>query len=546
MGGSRSVATKVAGAAGFMMAAILLSRLLGLLREMVIAHLFGMNEWTDCYIAAFTLPDLLYFLMAGGALSTAFVPVFSEYLAKGEREEAERLFRALGTGLAILAFFVVALGEALAPLIVPFIAPGFKPWQKGYTVHLTRIMLPAQFFFALGGLLSGALYALKHFIAPGLASSVYNLFIILGGLTLGHALGVEGLSWGVVAGALVGNFVMQIPPLQRRRMTLRPTLRLSHPGIWRVVRLMLPVIIGLAVAYLAVIINRIFASYLFEGAITSLNYAFRLMMMPVGIFAMGTGIAVFPFLSEEAARGDLPGFRGLVSLGLRLALFTSIPSATALILFRTPIIRLLFQHGKFGPEDTAATSHALLFYSLGILALSGQQILNRAFYARQNPHVPVAVGISTLALCALFNALFVKPLGHGGLALGNSLAYTLGVLTLALILRAQTGGIGGREVCLTVARTVLGTAVGAALGTAFWSVARAALGGGDLPSVARALLTGEQGKNPGLAEDLLSLLAGLFGFGAGFFFSAWALRMEELRLAIETVASRAERRGEER
>lgn len=540
----RSVEEEVASAAGFMMAAILLSRLLGLAREMVIAYLFGMNKVTDCYIAAFTLPDLLYFLMAGGALSTAFIPVFTEYLAKGRREEAERLFRALGTGLALLASLVVLLGEILAPLIVPLIAPGFKPWQKGYTIHLTRIMLPAQFFFALGGLFSGTLYSLKHFIAPGLASSVYNLFIILGGVLLGHALGVEGLSWGVVTGAFVSNFLMQLLPLKRRGMPLRPASAPRHPGIWPVVRLMLPVMIGLAIAYMAVIVNRIFASYLFEGAITSLNYAFRLMMLPVGIFAMGTGIAILPFLSEEAAKEDLSGFRRLVSLGLRLALFTAIPSAAALILFRVPIIRVLFEHGRFGPEDTITTSFASLFYAPGILALSGQQILHRAFYARQNPYVPVAVGVSTLSLCALFNALLVKPLGHGGLALGNSLAHNLGVVILVLVLRAQIGGIEGREVGLSVAKTTLGTAIGAVFGAVACCAVFSLLQGGRrfIEALRVLAFSGWPTGNSAVMVDILSVLAGLLAFGVSFLAMAAALRMEELKVALD-VAKRRLRGG---
>jgi putative peptidoglycan lipid II flippase len=347
---------RVAGAAGIMMAAILASRLLGLVRDMVISYYFGASWITDAYKAAFRLPDFLYYLIAGGALSSAFIPVFTEYLtrrqecdergdAAGARaceDEAWRVFSIFGTLIFCGLTVVVILGELVTvQLLQWFVVPGWQGSPLQLTANLTRIIFPAQLCFFLGGLMMATLYARKHFLMPALGPVVYNVAIIVGGVIggafFGPYRGIYGLAIGVVVGAIAGNIVMQLWAMRRFGVHYRPSFDYRHPGVVKIAKLMLPVLLGLSLPQLHLIIANWFASFLtVKGTITWLDNANKLMQMPLGIFGQALSVALLPTLSSLAAERDFPNLRKQFNLGLRAILFLTIPSS---VLIRPPRTR---------------------------------------------------------------------------------------------------------------------------------------------------------------------------------------------------------------
>ncbi len=459
-----SNATKtVTKAAGIMMAAILVSRLLGLVREMVIASKFGVGSEVDAYGVAFQLPDLLYFLLSSGALSAAFIPVFTEYLTKGEEKEAWKVFSIVGTFIFLVLTFFIVVCEVLAPVLVPLFAPGEFIAEHGdalgLAVRLTRIVLPAQLFFLVGGLVMATLYSRKHFLTPAMGPIIYNTGIICGGLFLADRLGIEGLTWGVLAGAFIGNFVLQIIVARRFGAVYTPSLNLRHPGVVKVGKLALPVMLGLSLPYVDVIVNRAFASMISEGAIAALNYANRLMQMPLGVFAQASAVALFPTLAAHAAQKQMAELRDGVNLGLRGVLFLTIPSSVLMMVLATPMVRMLFQHGEFVPADAPYVGYALIFYSVGLAGWAGQLVVSRGFYALQESITPVISGTIVTAIFIPLNWLLIKPLGHGGPPMATSIAVILHLLIMLAILRKRLNGLNGGLIMNSLSKVTLASVV---------------------------------------------------------------------------------------
>jgi len=445
----------VARAAGTTLAAILLSRVLGLVRDMVISHMFGQNRQTDIYVAAFKLPDLLFFLIAGGALSSSFIPVFTSYLTGGKEKDAWKVYSVVATIMTVVVGGFVVFGEVFARQIVPVaVAPGFSPQELDSVAHLTRIILPSQLFFFLGGLMMGTLYARQRFLVPGLSGSLYNLGIICGGLLLGHALGIEGLAWGALTGAFVGNFLMQLLAVRNAGVTFKPSFDHRHPGVRKVWKLMLPVLFGLSLPQVDVLINAWFASFLFAGAVSALDRANRMMQIPLGVFAQSMAIAFFPTLSAQAARGAIAEFRQTVSLGIRSILFLTIPCSALLMALALPVFQLLLQSGEFTGKNSHEAAGALVYYALGIFAWSGQAIIARGFYARHDTLTVVVSGTIMTLLFIPLNYVLMKLMGYRGLALATTIAAALHMLVLAALLRKQLGGIHGRLILSSVTKVV--------------------------------------------------------------------------------------------
>jgi len=441
-----STTKTVTKAAGIMMAAIFVSRLLGLVREMVIANQFGAGGEVSAYVVAFNLPDVLYFLLSSGALSSAFIPVFTEYWAKGEEEEAWKVFSVIATFLFLVLVGVILICEIFAPPIVRLVALGFArehPHLLPLTTVLTRILLPSQLFFFMGGLIMATLYARQHFLSPAAGPIIYNIFIISGGIFLAATLGVAGLTWGALTGAFVGNFLLQVFVVRKLGIRFKPSLNLKHPGVVKVAKLALPVMLGLSLPYVDVIVNRWFGTFLQEGAVAALGYANRLMQMPLGVFAQASAVAIFPTLAAHAARKEKGELRAKVSFGLRGILFLTVPSSVLMIVLATPIVRAVFQRGEFKPEDAPYVAYALVFYAIGIAAWGGQAIITRGFYALQDTVVPVVTGTVVTFIFIPLNWLLMKPLGHGGLALATSIAAILHMVVLLELLRRRLGGIHG-------------------------------------------------------------------------------------------------------
>ncbi|MDI3280122.1 MAG: murein biosynthesis integral membrane protein MurJ [Bacillota bacterium] len=446
---------RVARAAGLLMAAILASRILGFIRERAVGDIFGRTQVTDAFFAAFAVPDLMYYLLVGGALSAAFIPVFTEYLARGEEEEAWRVASSFLNLVVLLLLGFTVLGILFAPLLAPLVAYKFAGEQLRLLVYLMRIMFPAVFFTALAGLGMGVLNSYQHFTLPALGPIVYNIFIILGAYLLGPRIGIVGMALGVVAGAW-SNFALQWLGVWRRAGRYRWQIDLRHPGMQKMFRLMLPSIVGLSVVQINLLVNQNLASGLAEGSITALRLANRLMQLPLGVFAMAISTAIFPTLTRQVARGEKENFTATALAGLRLTLFITIPSSLGLLALAEPIVRLLYQTGQFGPEDTRATAVALMYFALGLFPQSGVQILTRAFYSLQDTLTPLRVGAATVALNIALNLFFlhVTRLGHGGLALAFSLTSFFNLAALLFLLRRKLGPLGGRRLAASTARSL--------------------------------------------------------------------------------------------
>jgi putative peptidoglycan lipid II flippase len=460
-----------------MMVAVMLSRVLGLARDMVISGLFGQGRNTDIYYSAFRLPDLLFYLIAGGVMSAAFVPVFVEYLSKDKRDEAWELFSIIASVVAVFVIAFICFGEIFARQLVPYVAaPGLRgdPAALDQIAFLTRIILPAQFFFFMGGLMMASLWAHQQFIAPGLGPSIYNIGIITGGAIAGSQLGpqgVEGLAWGALVGAFAGNFVLQFAVIRRYGMKFRLNFNYKHPAAVRVWWLMLPVIFSLSLTYIDVWVNSLFASYLFKGAISSIERANRLMQLPIGIFGQSIAIGFYTTLAAQYANDKMDDFRETVNYGLRSVAFVTIPAAVLLVILRVPIIELLFQHGRFSAQATKDVADPLIFYSIGIVAWSVHPLLARSFYSMHTTWTPVITGTLVTALFVplnwvLMHAMMHTPFrGHSGLALATSIAAFGDMALLLFLLRRRAGGINLRRIFTSMGKTAV---VSAFMGVGVW------------------------------------------------------------------------------
>lgn len=526
----RSTTKTVTKAAGIMMAAILVSRILGLVREMVIANQFGGGGDVSAYRMAFVLPDTLYFLLSSGALSSAFIPVFTEYWTKGEREEAWKVFSVIGTFIFLVLGGMILLCEIFARQIMPIVAMGFAkehPELLEQTIVLTRIVLPSQMFFFMGGLIIATLYSRQHFLAPAVGPIIYNIFIIAGGVLLAATAGVAGLTWGALVGAFVGNFLLQWFVVRKMGVQFKPSLNLRHPGVVKVGKLALPVILGLSLPYVDVIVNHWFAAFLQEGAVAALGFANRLMQVPLGVFGQAAAVAFFPTLAAQAARKEMGELRRSVSFGLRGILLLTVPSSVLMIVLSKPIVTMLFQHGKFTPAEGSLAASALVFYAIGIAGWSGQAVITRGFYALQDTVVPVVTGTISTIIFVPLNWILMQPMGHNGLALATSISATLNMVALLEILRRRLGGINGRQVLQSFVKVTLSSV---AAGAVAWAMMRAASQHIEISRPMGAMMV--------LLASAVPALAVYVGMIA-------ALRVDEAREVWGLISRRLSRRGGE-
>jgi len=425
-----SVTGRIAKASGIVMAGVLVSRLLGYFREWTVAHQSGANAVTDTYYAAFTLPDFLNYLVAAGALSVTFIPVLSRYIAENQEDEGWRAFSTVVTVMGLTVVGLVCIGEVFAPQLVAVIAPGFAPAAKAQTVFLTRLMLPAQVFFYLGSILTAVQYTKGQFVIPSLGGVVYNLGVILGGLLLLSRIGITGFAVGVVAGALCGNFLLQIYGASRAGARFTPSLDIRHPGFRLFVKLSIPIMLALSLPATDDWIIRWFGSFLGRASITWLTYAKALMRVPMGVVGMSVGVASFPFMAQLYSEGKLDELDRAVNATLKGLLVPLLPISALTIAQSTPLVHFLFSHTRLHGPDFEATSAALRVFSLSMFAWATQNILSRAFYAARDTITPAVVGtgITFLSLPMYW------WLAHRFQYLGLAWASSLGILTCAVIL----------------------------------------------------------------------------------------------------------------
>jgi len=468
-----SVEAGVVQAVGTIGLATLASRVLGFVRDVVVARAFGAGPTTDAFFVAFRIPNLFRRLLAEGALATAFIPVFTDYLATRSRPEFDRMVRAVAGTLLLTLLVVAALGAWLAPWIVGVMAPGFSavPEQLRLATTLTRLMFPYLVFVGLAALAMGLLNVHHRFFTSALGPAVLNVGMIAAVLMLPPHVGVPilALALGVLVGGL-GQFAIQLPELRRAGVPLQPSAEFTHPALRRIARLLGPAVFGLAAVQLNVFVNTLLASLLPEGSISFLYYADRIVEFPLGVFGIAVATATLPPMAAQAARRDLPGLTGTLNFALRLSCFVAIPASVGLWLLRDPITRLLFERGRFGPDDTQATAWALGFFALGLPAFSAVRIAAQALYALEDPRTPVRVGVAAVGLNVAFALALMGPLKHGGLALAASASATFNLIALLWLLRRRLGRLGGRRLLGSLWRVAGATAVMAAwCGLLIWN-----------------------------------------------------------------------------
>ena len=456
---SPSVGTGLAAAAIVVAIGFLGSRLLGLLRTVVIAKSFGTSPELSAYWVAFRLPDMIFQLLAGATLASAFIPVFSRYFTRRSSEEAWRLASSVLNLVFIATIAFAILGFILAPWFIPLIAPGLgedtgrQAELHSLATDLTRMMLISPIFFSVSGMFMGILNARHHFLFPALAPWTYNLSIIVAALVSDR---VEALAIAVAVGSAL-HLLIQIPGLQLVGMIYKPVAEWRDEGVREVGRLMLPRVLGLAAVQINFLVTTFFASLVSDEAISGINYAWLIIMTPVGLFGMAISTAVFPTLAEQAAVERRDELRHTLSLSLRLILFLTLPASVGLMILGKPLVTFLFEHGAFTAASTDITVAALLFYSIGLFAHSGIEILSRGFYALSDTRTPVAFAITSMIANLILCLIFVGPFGVRGLGLALSLSAILEFYLLFRVLRRRTFGLDEGHIINSVTRMVAAT-----------------------------------------------------------------------------------------
>jgi putative peptidoglycan lipid II flippase len=527
----KRVSARATGVVGL---AIFSSRILGLIREMVIASLFGATRNMDAFLTAFRAPNMLRDLFAEGALSTAFVTTFSGRIAKEGDESAWHLASKVATLTLVFMSALTLLGIVCAPGLITILAPGFPAEKAALTILLTRIMFPFILLVSLAALAMGMLNAKHVFGMPAMASTFFNVGSILGGVTLCYLLdpqpdwkhphfgerGLVGLAIGTLIGGLL-QLVVQFPSLRWVGFKFRPDFAWRDAGVRTILVLMGPATIAASAVQVNVAVNSGFASKLGDGPMTFLNIAFRLMQLPLGLFGVAVATVTLPLVSRSAALGNKAEFRGALAHSLRLVMLLTIPSAIGLIILAEPIISLIYQHGRFTAAATVQTAAALRFYAIGLVGYSAVKVLAPAFYALDKRNLPMLVSLLSIAVnfCLNWTLTFHFGLGHRGLALSTSLVAITNFLLLYAMMRRYAGRLETGEMLLTFAKLLLAGAVLAAV----------CIGGQWL--FFRTLA------DQRIWQKAIEIVITIAAAAAAFFGAAYLLRVAELRDVV-TLAKR--------
>lgn len=445
---------------------ILVSRLLGVVREIIFAGMLGADDVTDTYVAAFRIPDYANYLLAGGFLTITFIPIFSRYLADDNETEGWEAFSSIIRWLAIGITALIAAGWFATPWLIEHLYPDFTADQVATTVALTRIVLPAQFAFVVGAMFAAVQFAKGAFTIPSLAPVVYNLAIIAGGVLYFAWSGTadpEGFIWGALAGAFVGSFFLQWWGASRVGMRLDVAAPWRHPAVGQYIALAIPLMIGQSVVALDEGFMSIFGQMVGDGTQTNLLYARRTMLVPVGIIAQAASVAAYPFLARLFAEGKIGAMHRTVDRALRWVLVLSIAAAGLLAALALPVVRTLFERYAYTESDASAAASALFFYAFAIPIWGGLQILSRAFYAKRAMWTPVLVGTGVTVIAIPLYWLLTDTFGIDGVALASVLALGLYLGVLALMWYSGRAGRARLRTVLGIAgRAIPPTILGAA------------------------------------------------------------------------------------
>ncbi|MBN2497125.1 MAG: murein biosynthesis integral membrane protein MurJ [Deltaproteobacteria bacterium] len=521
MSESSTRAASLARHAGTVSGLTLLSRICGLARDMVFASLFGAGFAADAFNIAFTIPNVFRRFVAEGAMSVAFVPVFSDYQSTRSRAETLQLFHVTFSWFSLALGVLVGVAIAASPLLVKLFAPGFEPDKFELAVLLNRMMFPYLFFVGMTSLLVGILNTHGHFAAPAAAPILLNLAIIASALGLHDRIepAISAMAVGVLAGGML-ELALQWPFVRAYGVRLRFRFQRGHPAVRKMLLLMGPAAFGMAVYQVNILVSRALASLLPEGSVTFIYYSDRFMELPLGVFAVAVATVALPSLSRHAARGEMTRFVDTLGFALRLTLLVCVPAMVWLAVCRVPVIATLLQRGRFTHADTLATAQVFLAASAGIWAVAGIRNLVPAFYALKDTKTPVAIAFVAFLVNAALGAVLMWPLGPAGLTLANTLSSMLNFCLLLVYLRRKIGPLEGRRLFGATWRVCLASAVA---GAAAWPACGLSLWSSD--------------------GQLLEKLALLAATGAAamvaFVLVAWLLRVEELRQIVGKLLRRA-------
>jgi putative peptidoglycan lipid II flippase len=503
------------------MLALLFGQLASLARSIFVASTFGASPELDAFTAANRVSETLFLLVAGGALGSAFIPTFTGLLAHNEKASAWRLASALANAVTLTLSLLAILLAIFAPQVVRYaLAPGFaeQPELFALTVSLLRIQLISAILFGLGGLIVGILNAHQVFFVPALTPALYQLGIIFGAVLLSPSMGIYGLAWGVVIGA-VAYLLVQIPTLIKQRGTYSFTLGLENPDVRKVIFLMGPRLLGVAVVQLNFWVNTRLASQMEAGSVASLGFAFSLMIMAQAAIAQSVAIAAMPTFSAQHALGKQDEMRASLAASLRGVLLLALPATVGLIMLREPLISFLYQRGKFDAQDVQLAAWALLWYAAGLVGHSVMEVLTRAFYAQHNTKTPVVIGVIAMGLNVIFSFTFARLFSqmgwmpHGGLALANSLATALEATALFIFMRQRLNGLEGSFIARGFVACTLAS-LGMGIGLWLWIQATG--------SLARWVVT----------------LGGVLIGGVIYAMSVMLLRVPEIQMVISSIKRR--------
>jgi putative peptidoglycan lipid II flippase len=454
---------QIARAAGTVMFAILLGQITGLVRGILVARAFGASPELDAFFAANRVSETLFLLVAGGALGSAFIPTFTGLLARNERDSAWKLASSIANTVTLTLSLLAGFIALFAPQVVRYaLAPGLStnPELFTLTIVLLRIQLISAVLFGLGGLIVGILNAHQVFLVPALTPALYQLGIIFGAVVLAPSMGIYGLAWGVVIGAMM-YLLVQFPTLLKQKGTYTFTIGLRDKLVRQVFLLMGPRLLGVAIVQLNFWVNTWLASQMASGSVSGLYYGFSLMLMAQAVIAQSVAIAAMPTFSAQHALGQKDEMRASLAAALRGVILLALPASIGLIFLREPIVSLLYQRGEFDERSVQIVSWALLWYAAGLVGHSIMEILTRAFYAQQDTKTPVLIGTIAMGLNVVFSITFAKIfesvgwLPLGGLALANSFATALEATALFIMMRKRLNGIEGSHILRGVISSLL-------------------------------------------------------------------------------------------
>lgn len=432
----------------------LVSKVFGFVGSFILAAKFGTTFKTDAYFVASNIPELLRDVLAGGALTSAFIPVYTSYLAKKQNQDAQSLASGIFNLLLIALVGMTALGIVFAPQLTKIVAPGFSGETRALTISLTRWLFPAIIFLGISSLFGAILNSRHHFTVPALQPLVLNTANILCLLFLTKFFGIYAI---VVAGLIggIGITVMNVPLLYKNGWRYSPGLYLQQEGIKKIGILWFPLLLGLSVNQLNIVINKMLASGLSAGSISGLNYANLINQIAPSVFGVAVSTAIFPSLSWHVALDEHHRFREIVSKALRVSIIITVPLSIALMFLNVPVIRLLFERGAFGPESTALTADVLFYFAVGTFALAVNYVLIRAFYALGDTKTPVKLAVSAVVLNIVMSIIFIRVMKQNGLALASSLAAILQMGLLLVFLQRKIGNLKLKKLAIDCLKVLL-------------------------------------------------------------------------------------------